>query len=92
MSKDGDNGPEDVIRDVFTENETKSKNVITSSTAGEIENEFETNEQDAIKKVEASLFVAGRFLNMQELIMLTDLNPIMIREILSKLEKNILLV
>ncbi|MBT7706062.1 SMC-Scp complex subunit ScpB [archaeon] len=87
MNEESDIRLEETIRDVFKEGETKSKNIITSSTAGEIENEFEINEAEAIKKVEASLFVAGRFLNMQELIMLTDLNPIMIREILSKLEK-----
>ena len=77
---------EDSIKDVFEE-KTNEKKVITSSTAEEIENEFEVNEAEAIEKVEASLFVAGRFLTMQELVMLTDLNPLMIREILSKLEK-----
>lgn len=61
--------------------------VITQSTASEIENEFEDNEKEAEEKVEASLFIAGRFLNMQELIMLTDLNPIMLKSKLHDLEK-----
>ncbi|MCH7850523.1 MAG: SMC-Scp complex subunit ScpB [Nanoarchaeota archaeon] len=61
--------------------------VITGSTAKEIENEFEEMESDSIEKVEASLFIAGRFLSLEELIMLTDLNPIMLKEILHKLEK-----
>ncbi len=91
QEKTGDTIQESAIQDVFESDsptETSSeKKIITSSTAGEIENEFEINETEAIEKVEASLFVAGRYLNMQELIMLTDLNPIMIREILSKLEK-----
>ena len=61
--------------------------LITGSTAEEIENEFETNEKNSEEKVEAALFVAGRFLDLQELVVLTDVNPIMIREILSRLEK-----
>ncbi|MAG39809.1 hypothetical protein CMI41_02475 [Candidatus Pacearchaeota archaeon] len=78
---------EGVIKDVFEKKKEPESKIITSSTAGEIENEFETNETESMEKVEASLFVAGRFLNMQELVMLTDLNPIMIKEILNKLEK-----
>ena len=61
--------------------------VITESTAEEIENEFEVNERDSEERVEAALFIAGRFLNLQELIMLTDMNPIMLKEILHRLEK-----
>jgi segregation and condensation protein B len=61
--------------------------IITESTAEELDNVFEINEQDSIEKVEAALFIAGRFLNLQELIMLTDLNPIMLKEILRQLEK-----
>lgn len=66
---------------------TNDAPVITGSTATEIENEFEEIETTAIEKVEASLFIAGRFLSLQELIMLTDLNPIMLKSILSQLEK-----
>ena len=69
------------------EQQTTSAPVITHSTASEIENEFETNEKDSEEKVEAALFIAGRFLNLQELIMLTDVNPIMLKEILHRLEK-----
>jgi len=61
--------------------------VITGSTAEEIENEFENKEKDSEEKVEAALFIAGRFLNLQELIILTDINPIMLKEILNRLEK-----
>jgi len=61
--------------------------VITGSTAEEIENEFEDNEKESEEKVEASLFIAGKFLNFQDLIMLTDINPLMIKEILHRLEK-----
>jgi len=61
--------------------------IITESTAKEIENEFENKEKNSEEKVEASLFIAGRHLNFQELIMLTDINPIMLKEILRRLEK-----
>lgn len=64
-----------------------SSMIITESTAEELDNVFEMNERDSIEKVEAALFIAGRFLNLQELIMLTDLNPIMLKEILRQLEK-----
>lgn len=61
--------------------------VITESTAEELDNVFEDNERNSTEKVEAVLFIAGRFLNLQELVMLTDINPIMLREILHRLEK-----
>ena len=61
--------------------------IITNSTAAEIENEFETNEKNSEEKVEAALFIAGRFLTLQELMMLTDVNPIMLKEILNRLKK-----
>lgn len=61
--------------------------IITKSTAEEIESEFEFNESEASGKIEAALFVAGRFLTLQELIMLTDVNPIMLKSILYDLEK-----
>jgi len=67
--------------------EEHSTPVITESTAEELDNTFENKETESTEKVEASLFIAGRFLNLQELIMLTDVNPIMLKEILHRLEK-----
>lgn len=61
--------------------------IITESTAAQIENEFEINEEEATGKVEASLFIAGRYLTLQELITLTDINPIQLKSILYSLEK-----
>jgi segregation and condensation protein B len=61
--------------------------VITNSTAEEIENEFELNEKDSEELVEAALFVAGRFLNLEELMQLTELSENMIRKTLKNLEK-----
>lgn len=64
-----------------------SSRIITESTAEELDNVFDVNEKDSQEKVEASLFIAGRFLTLQELVMLTDVNPIMLKEILHRLEK-----
>jgi len=61
--------------------------VITESTAEELESVFENKEKESEEKVEAALFIAGRFLTLQDLIVLTDVNPIMIKEILHRLEK-----
>jgi len=69
------------------ETEATTSRIITESTAAEIENEFETNEKNSEEKVEAALFIAGRFLTLQELMMLTDINPIMLKEILHRLLK-----
>ena len=55
---------------------------ITSKTAKELD---ESKEIENMKKVEAALFIAGRFLTLQELVMLTDINPLMLKEILEKL-------
>lgn len=55
---------------------------LTSKTAKEID---ENREKEDMKKLEAIFFVSGRFLTMQELISLSDLNPIIIRELLEKL-------
>ncbi len=44
------------------------------------------NEKENLKKIEAILFVSGRFMNMQDLISLSDLNPMVIRDLLEQLE------
>lgn len=45
----------------------------------------EAREISNLKKVEAALFIAGKWLTMQEMIMLTDINPILLRQLLDKL-------
>jgi segregation and condensation protein B len=71
------------------EKETIKKNspIITQETAGELDTLFEDKEIESKEKVEAALFISGRFLNTQELVMLTDVNPLMLKEVLYKLEK-----
>ncbi len=59
-----------------------TKEHVVSETEKEIE---EASEIENLKKVEAVLFVAGKFLNLQELITLTDINPLLLRELIEKL-------
>jgi len=61
--------------------------ILKESSAEQVENEFSKKEEYATGVVEASLFVAGRFLSFQEILMLTDLNPIQLKSILNDLEK-----
>ncbi len=56
----------------------------TSKTIEEID---ETRKKEDLKKLEAVFFVSARFLNMQELISLTDLNPIILEELIEKLQE-----
>ncbi|MCK5149580.1 SMC-Scp complex subunit ScpB [Candidatus Pacearchaeota archaeon] len=54
-----------------------------SSTIDEIDN---SRRKEDLKKLEAVFFVSGRFLSMQELISLSDLNPIIIPELIEELK------
>lgn len=40
-----------------------------------------------LKKIEAALFISGRFLSLQELVAFTDINPILLRELIEKLQE-----
>ena len=57
---------------------------VSSKTLAEID---ESKEKEDLKKLEAVFFVSGRYLSMQELISLSDLNPIIIREFIDKLQE-----
>jgi segregation and condensation protein B len=46
----------------------------------------ETREKEDLKVLEAVFFISGRFLSMQELISLSDLNPIIIRDLIERLK------
>jgi segregation and condensation protein B len=56
--------------------------LISSETAKELE---EDKEIEHLKRIEAALFLSARFLNLQELVMLTDINPLMLKELIEKL-------
>lgn len=69
--------------------ETKEANspIITGSTAEEIENDFTFREKEMEERVEAALFISGRFLNLDELSHLTELNANMLKNLLINLQK-----
>ena len=58
--------------------------MVTSETQKEMD---EGKQQEDLKTLEAVFFVSGRFLNMPELISLSDINPIMINELIGKLKE-----
>jgi segregation and condensation protein B len=57
---------------------------ITSKTISEID---EAKEKEDLKVLEAVFFVSGRFLSMPDLISLSDLNPIIIKDLIEKLKE-----
>lgn len=56
---------------------------LSNTNVEELDSEIET--QNA-KKIEAALFIAGKFLTIQELITLTDINPILLKKTLADLK------
>ena len=60
-----------------------SSEIITKKSVEELDSEIEIENS---KKIEAALFIAGRYLTLQELITLTDVNPILLKKILSDLK------
>ena len=58
--------------------------MVSSKTLKDIE---DSQEVYSLKVVEAVLFVSGKFISLQEIVSLTDLNPIIIREVIEKLKK-----
>jgi len=48
----------------------------------------EAEEKRNLKKIEAALFVSARFLDTKELVELTDINPLMLGELLSKIKED----
>ena len=58
--------------------------VISSKTIDEID---EAKQKEDLKTLEAIFFISGKFLSMQELISLSDLNPVIIQELLERLQE-----
>ncbi len=57
---------------------------ISAKTLDEIDKE---REKEYLKKLEAIFFISGRYLTMSELVSLSDLNPIIIQELIEKLKE-----
>ena len=56
----------------------------SNKTAKEID---EAKEIENLKLLEAIFFISGRFLNMQELVSISDLNPLIVEDLIKKLKK-----
>lgn len=56
---------------------------LSGQNVDELDNEIE---QENVRKIEAALFVSGRFMTVQELVSLTEINPIIIKKILADLQ------
>jgi segregation and condensation protein B len=52
-----------------------------------IEDVDESKEVEDLRKLEAVFFVSGRFLSMEDLISLSDLNPVIIRDLIDRLKE-----
>ena len=57
---------------------------INSETIKELDEEKEI---ENIKKIEAALFLSARYLSLKELVLLTDINPLMLKELIEELIK-----
>jgi segregation and condensation protein B len=55
---------------------------ISKESLDEIDN---ASEAENMRKVEAALFVSGRFMSVQEMVALTDVNPLLLKKILEDL-------
>jgi segregation and condensation protein B len=58
---------------------------LISKSQAELDNAAELKN---LKKVEAALFISARYLTVQELVELTDINPLLLREMLDNLKEN----
>jgi len=63
--------------------EDGSLNGLTSEGLAELDEETEA---EHTRRVEAALFIAGKFLSVSELVTLTDVNPILLKKILEDLK------
>lgn len=63
----------------------QEKKVIEHTTSETVKELDEASEIKAMKKLEAALFLSARFLSVEDLIMLTDINPLMLKELFSRL-------
>jgi segregation and condensation protein B len=52
---------------------------------GSIRVDDQAREQELLRKIEAALFISGRFLSLKELVALTDVNPILTRTLIGNL-------
>lgn len=75
----------DLIENPKTEKQNNPRAVSMSrETVLDIDN---SREIENLKKIEAALFLSARWLSVQDLITLTDLNPILLRQLMDRLKE-----
>jgi len=57
---------------------------LTSQSQEELDKQIEVKN---LKKIEAALFISARYLSVKELVELTDINPLILKELLVKLQE-----
>lgn len=57
---------------------------LTSKTQEELD---KSEERKNMKKIEAALFISSRYIDLKELVELTDINPLLLKELLEKLKE-----
>ncbi len=57
----------------------------------EIEDLDEEREKEYLRKIESALFVSGKWISLQDLVMLTNINPILLRMLIKKLKEDFVL-
>lgn len=73
---------EDNIEKMEEEIRENREIAVSSETVDDLDN---SREIENLKRIEAALFISGRWLSVQDLITLTELNPILIRQLIEKL-------
>ena len=73
--------PKEEIKQEESPSEPQKPN-LSSQTIQELD---ESNETENLKKIEAALFLSARYLSINELVLLTDINPLMLKELMEKL-------
>jgi segregation and condensation protein B len=81
----GESEPSEISATIIEVEESEEQEMaLPSKTTSEIDDSIE---KSYVKRIEAILFISARYLTMQELISLSDLNPIIIRECLDALKE-----
>ena len=80
MEENKEEQPEKKEEEEKKEKEKKPK--LTSQMVSELD-----SEKEKTKKLEAALFISGKFQSVEDLVSLTDINPILLKELLIKLEE-----
>ncbi len=63
----------------------KNQEILSEKTIKEMD---EAKEKEALKKIEAALFISGRYMSIEDLVSHTNINPLLLKELIEKLKEN----